>query len=155
MCHAMLASWGCNDPYTQNGAVLAISDTIKSTACGYILGDVNHKTVAWDDPLVYDCFVPAEIELLRYVEEKPSYDSTIYITTIPHPDNVKIIANRGIKRIIYLPVRPHYVPKNYLKRYAKFVTLFHSLKIEKYTYNLSWLKDKLSIVEEQVPELFE
>lgn len=157
MLHALITSWGCSDPYTKNGAVLATKDGFLGSAVGTLVGD--HHSVAskhhWDDPDVYDGFVPAELNLLKLLTtEKAPFQTVMYITTVPHPDHVKLILDRDIKHIIYLPVKPAYVPKNYLKGFAKLSEFYNYIKIEKYGHGFHWLKDKLNIVSEQIPQLF-
>jgi deoxycytidylate deaminase len=161
MMHAVIASWASVDPYCQSGAVLADKEEIRAMAFTYPIGDVptyaaNPFKLSWDNPKIYDFIVPAEIKVLRALSDKETnfFAFSLYITTIPHPDSVVNILDRGIRRIVYAPKKPYGLPKDYKKTFEFLSKSYHSVKIERYGGNLHWVKDKIGIMELQVPELF-
>jgi hypothetical protein len=159
MMHAVIASWGSVDPYCQSGACLVEKDAIRAIACSTLVGDnstyMNNFKLTWDTPKIYDYLVPAEIKVLDELPKENTYfDWTIFVSTIPRPESVVRILERGIRKIVYGPKRPYGLPKDYKKTFDHLAHAYHTVKIERYSRKLHWALDKLAIMEIQVPEFF-
>ena len=89
-----------NDPNTQVGAVLVMSDGEVTVGCNSFPRGVKETRARWQRPTKYDYVVTAEVNAILAAQGKDLAGSTLFITQSPCLAASKVAVQAGVARIV-------------------------------------------------------
>lgn len=135
------------DPSTQHGAVV-IDASNRPLGIGYngALRQVADFAIDWSRPAKYPHIIHAEVNAINHVTGGPDCmrGGTMFVTGKPCPECMKMIALKGIVRVVYGPIGSASVgeePWNRTREVAKHA----SVVLQEFTGDLGWLMESAKL----------
>lgn len=145
------------DPSTQHGAII-VDDKHRIQSTGYngTPPGINDTDISWGRPEKYPFIIHAEENAINHCGGHPDVliSSTIYVTGAPCSSCVRRIIGRKIKKIIYGPQCSNMITEEDWEITKELVRL-SKINLERFTGNISWLRDRLYWMEENLPDIFQ
>jgi dCMP deaminase len=151
-------AWICagysKDPNTQVGAKIVTADN-EPLGSGYNgpSRNINDNSFDWarpdantpeDEVTKYDVVVHAEVNAINHSKGDVA-NATLYVTAMPCKDCMKVIIDKGIKRVVYMDLR--YASQNEAqRRKVEKLARMAGVKLEKFEGNINWLPDWIAVL---------
>lgn len=152
----MFAS-GSKDPSTQHGSIV-VDGYNRPMGWGYngTSRKISDNQISWKRPEKYPFIVHAEENAVSHCPSW-TYDSldnfVAYITGMPCPQCMKMLVNKGLRKVVYGPQGSKMVDEDAVKIVKELVKL-SGITLELFKGNCNWMRDRIVYLISTLPELF-
>lgn len=157
MALAFIVASRSKDPSTQIGCVIVdAKHRIQGTGYNGVASAITDTEVDWSRPNKYGFVDHAEENAIDHVTGHPDTldGSTLYVTGPPCSRCVRRIIRKKIRKVIYGPQPIQMIDEADWALTRELVKLSR-LSLERYGGNLNWFRDRLDLMTQNLPEVFQ
>jgi deoxycytidylate deaminase len=146
------------DPSTQIGAIVVDQDN-RPLGIGYngAPQPIPDDEINWTRPDKYVFIEHAEINAMDHASRgiHTLAGCTIYVSAMPCPNCMRRIVSCRIKRVVYGKTLVNMLADSVVQETRNMASLSkYGVQLEPYQGNISWLRDRMDWLENNLPEIF-